>query len=144
MAGDGSVGFLRLELAHAVGKGNEDSSLDCVLLAEQRVKLAMPDDEQAAGCVTGHGRGSWSLVDERDLPNELTWASRGDDLPVAFDAEASLDDDEELLTSLALTHQDFPRGHVDLVGQLPHAFEIPTSECREQRDSSEQLELLVG
>lgn len=64
-------------------------------------------------------------------------------MAVTCDDHMPAQNHEELIAQLTLAGEQLPVRHVDFIGELDKALELVAPEATEERDASQQLELLV-
>src|SRR5436309_2458665 len=127
---------LRERLEHAGLHGRE--------VVHQLMELAMPDHHQPGGAYGPRRCGAWLAVDQRDLAEEVALPEGRDDAAVDVHLDGSIEDDEELLSGLALPGQHAAVDDVDFVREGSELLQILPAETGEERHPLELLELLVG
>jgi hypothetical protein len=105
-----------LELGESFRKGSEDFQLDRWGSREEAVEFAIRKHKESAVTDAGGGRGPWLPENERHFREEVTSPLNFERPSLAFDFDLALDDDEELVSDLALSKQNVAGRNVDLIG----------------------------
>jgi len=85
-------------------------------LLDDRLELAIPEDQQLDVAIGDGGGGARAAVDERDLAQEFAGSEAGESQALTLHDDMPAQDDEELVPALALAHQDFAIGCPDFSG----------------------------
>ncbi len=127
----------------ATGNGRADAPVDRWERLEQALELVPLEHQKAALGDAGRGRGSFALLDQRDLAEETAGDHGPDEPPLALDPNGAVDDHIERVGGAALLDQDLARPRVDLASERGDGLKAALIEVGEEWDGTQQVDLLA-
>ena len=109
-------------------------------LVDDAGELALTQHDEVHVGLGNDGRVAGRLLEQCELAERGARTDRRDLAAVAEDPGGSAEDDEELVTGLALGHERLVRADVDLLGPLGDQLEVLAGAGREQRDLLEVID----